>query len=331
MATLAANNLTLHDIAKQSLPNGAIETDLAEMLNQENEILDDMVWQEANGGTFHRSVVRAGIPEPTWRRFYEGVIPVKTEEAQVDEPLGMMEARSVVDEDLLKMSPNPAATRLIETKGIMEGFNQSFTQTLLYGDVSTSPSKFNGLMPRVSSLSAISGEQIVDAGGTGSDNQSILFVNWGPRTVFGIYPRGVPSGLSREDLGVQQVLDSNTPPRRFSAYEEIMKWKCGLVVRDWRHVVRIANVDKSNLIAQSSAAAILELMAVAIEKIPSNSGGRMAIYMSRTLRTMLRIQTMKQSNVFVTVGNEEGKPKMFFDGVPIRRVDQMAADETRVT
>lgn len=322
--------MTLSDIAKQTDPNGDI-TDVVELLAQDNEILMDMSWEEANGGTFHRSSVRTGIPEPTFRRFYEGVTPSKSTYAQIDEPLGMMENRSTVDAKLLDMSPNKERVRMNEAIGILEGFNQAFTQTLLYGDVGTSPAKFNGFLPRFDSLSASSGENIVDGGGTGTDNASILLVNWSPRTVFGVFPRGSKAGLSREDLGRQEVLDTASPGRRFTAYEEKFQWDCGLVVRDWRHVVRIPNIDKSALVAQSGAAAILELLAAAVDKLPSSMGGRPAIYMPRTVKTMLRIQCMKQSNVYLTLGQEEGRPKLMFDGIPIRKVDQMQADEARIT
>lgn len=332
MATaIASSNMTLMDIAAQTMPDGSIEKDVVELLAQDNEILSDMSWEEANGGTFHRSSVRTGIPEPTFRRFYEGVTPTKTTYAQIDEPMGMMENRSVVDAKLLDMSPNKERVRMNEAIGILEGFNQGFTQTLLYGDVGTSPAKFNGFLPRFDVLSAASGENVIDAGGTGTDNASILLVNWSPRTVFGIYPRGSKAGISREDLGRQEVLDTNSPGRRFTAYEEKFQWDCGLVVRDWRHVVRIANIDKSALVAQSGAAAILELLAAAVDKIPSSMGGRPAIYMNRTIKTMLRIQCMKQTNVYLTIGQEESRPKLMFDGVPIRKVDQMQADEARIT
>lgn len=329
MATaIASYNLTLLDIANQTDPKGQI-ADVAELLNQDNEILTDMTWEEANGGTFHRESVRTGIPEPTWRRFYEGVTPSKSTYAQVDEPLGMMEARSTTDAKMLDMAPNKERVLMNDSMGVLEGFNQAFVQTLLYGDVSSSPAKFNGLLPRFDTLSAASGENIVDAGGTGTDNASILLVNWSPRTVFGVYPRGSKAGLNREDLGNQEVVDSSG--RRFTAREIKYQWDCGLVVRDWRHVVRVANIDKSALVSQSGAAALLELMAAAVDKIPSSMGGRPAFYMNRTLKTMLRIQCMKQTNVYLTVGQEESRPKLMFDGIPIRKVDQMQADEARVT
>lgn len=331
MATaIASSNMTLADIAKQTGPDGDIQ-DIVELLTQDNEILADASWEEANGGTFHRSSVRTGIPEPTFRRFYEGVTPSKSTYAQIDEPIGMMENRSVVDAKMLDMSPNKERVRMNEAIGILEGFNQAFTETLLYGDVGTSPAKFNGLLPRFDVLSASSGENIIDGGGTGTDNASILIVNWSPRTVFCVYPRGSKGGIIREDLGKQEVLDSASPGRRYTAYEEKFQWDCGLVVRDWRHVVRIANIDKSLLVAQSGAAAILELLAAAVDKLPSSMGGRPAIYMNRTVKTMLRIQCMKQANVYLTIGQEESRPKLMFDGVPIRKVDMMQADEARIT
>lgn len=328
MSTLAATNPTLSDIAKLTEPNGGIVTDIGEILMQDNEILLDATMIEANGGTYHRHAQRVGIPEPTWKRYYEGVVPSKSVYATLDEPIGMMENFSQVDEDLLAHSGNPAQVRLHEATGILEGFNQSFCQTLLYGSVSTSPAKFNGVLGRYSSLSAASGENIIDAGGTGSDNASILLMSWSPRHSFCIYPKGSPAGLSRMDLGKQMLTDSGGERR--VVMEEQFKQHVGLCVRDWRGNVRIANIDKSMLVAQSGAAAILELLAAAVDKLPSG-GARHAIYMPRVVKTMLRIQCMKQSNVYLTVGNEEGKPKLMFDGIPIRKVDQMAADESRVT
>jgi hypothetical protein len=328
MTTLAASYLTMADIAKETLPDGSIEADVVNLLAQDNPILDDMTWEEANGGTSHRSVQTISIPEPQWVRFYEGVTPSKSGRAQVDEPIGRMKNRSQVDKDLLDMSPNPNLTRLNQAKDILEGFNQSFVSTLLTGASSTAPAKFNGIMPRFESLTGITGENIIDAGGTGSDNASILLVNWG-RRVFGIYPRGSKVGISRTDMGVQQITDSDNGGR-YSVYEEEFAWNCGLVVADWRNVVRAVNIDKSLLVAQTGAAAILELMAGMVDKLPSE-GGRPAFYMNRTLSTMLRIQCMKQANVYLTVGNEEGRRKIMFDTIPIRKVDQMQADETRVT
>jgi hypothetical protein len=331
MATLGATNPTLMDVAKLTEPNGGIVTDVVEMMTQDNEILLDATWQEANGGTFHRSSIRTGIPEPTWRSFYQGVLPSKSSYAQVDEPLGMMEARSQVDKDLADMATNRDQFRLIEAGGHIEGMNQSLVGTAIYGSVTTSPAKFNGLAPRFNLLSAASGENIIDAGGTSTDNTSIWLINWSPRTVYFAYPKGSSAGIQREDLGVN---NHARPPDggtgEFSAYEEKFTQKAGLVVRDWRHVVRAANIDKSNLVDETSAADILKLMTAMVHKLPSMAGGRLAFYTNRTVLTMLDIQAQAKANVYLTAGEEEGRAKISFRRIPIRKVDQILNTEARV-
>lgn len=332
MATLAATNPTLMDVAKLKEPDGGIVTDVVDMLSQDNEIFLDSTWMEANGGTYHRTAVRIGLPDPTWRAYYQGVQPTKGTYATVDEPLGMMEARSVVDKDLADMETNIQQYRLIEAGGFLEGMNQSLVGTAIYGAVSTSPAKFNGLAGRFNSLSAPSSENIIDAKGTGSDNTSIYIVQWSPRTAFFAYPKGTSAGVGREDLGVNNnAIPPDGSPGVFSAYEEKFTQKAGLVVRDWRSVVRIANIDKSNLVDEAMAADILKLLAIGIDKIKKVDGGRICIYTNRTVKTMLRIQTMSKNNVYLTVGNEEGKHKLEFDGYPIRLLDQLLNTEVRVT
>lgn len=332
MATLAGTNPTLMDVAKLKEPDGGIVTDVVDMLSQDNEIFLDSSWIEANGGTFHRTSVRIGLPDPTWRAYYQGVQPTKGTYAQVDEPIGMMEARSVVDKDLADMETDINQYRLIEAGGFLEGMNQSLVSTGVYGSVASSPARFNGLAMRYNSKAAASGDNIVDAGGIGSDNTSAYIVQWHPRTCFFTYPKGSNAGVSREDLGVNNnAIPPDGSPGVFSAYEEKFTQKAGLVVRDWRSVVRIANIDVSNLIDETSAADILKLFAIGIEKIKKVDGGRIAIYTNRTLKTMLRIQAMSKNNVYLMVGEEEGKPKLTFDGYPIRKLDQLLNTEGRVT
>jgi hypothetical protein len=96
-------------------------------------------------------------------------------------------------------------------------------------------------------------------------------------------------------------------------------------------VVRIANIDVSNLVGESSAADILKLMTKAVHKLPQGIGGRDAFYCNNTVLTMLDIQAQQKANVYLNVGEEEGRPKVSFRGIPIRRVDQLTLTEATVT
>ena len=52
MSTIGTK-LNLVDVASRLEPNGGIAT-IAEILNEKNEVLDDMIWTEGNLPTGHR-------------------------------------------------------------------------------------------------------------------------------------------------------------------------------------------------------------------------------------------------------------------------------------
>ncbi len=252
MAVLGQNGkVTLVDIAQATDPDGRI-ADVAELLTQTNEILLDMPWFEGNLPTGHKATVRTGLPTSVWRSFYQGVPPSKSQRAQIVDACAMLETRSEVDQDEANLNGNLAAFRLSEAKAFVESMNQTMADSLIYGNASLNPERFNGLAPRYSSLSAQNATNIIDAGGTGSNNTSIWLVVWGKETVHGIYPKGSKAGLNHEDLGTIDAFDANN--NRFRAYADWWQWKCGLHVKDWRYVVRIANINTANLVTETGAA-----------------------------------------------------------------------------
>ena len=80
MATLNKDALypTLASLAQQMDSKGNLITDIVEVLDETNEILADMVFQQANGDTHHKIAVRNGLPEAAWRILYKGVKPSKS-------------------------------------------------------------------------------------------------------------------------------------------------------------------------------------------------------------------------------------------------------------
>ena len=187
MSAVGTSVLTLVDWAKRLDPNGKTAA-IAEMLAQSNDILDDMSFVEGNLPTGHRSVIRTGLPTVYWRLINQGIPPSKSTTAQVDESTGMLEAYSEVDKDLAMLNGNTASFRLSESQAFIEAMNQEMAQTIFYGNSSTAPEEFNGLAVRYSSLSAVNGQNIINGGGSGSDNSSIWLVAWGPKpfTVFSL-------------------------------------------------------------------------------------------------------------------------------------------------
>lgn len=333
MAVLATTNLTLLDLANRQDPNGTIAS-VVEILNQRLEILDDMSWIEGNLETGHRTVIRTGLPEPTWRKLYGGVLPTKSTTAQVTESCGMLEAYSEVDVALANLGGNAAAVRLSEDIAFMEGFNQKVAQSLIFGNEGVNPETFNGLAIRYNDPTANNGENIINGGAAGgqTDVTSIWLVVWGDQTAHGIIPKNSKAGLQVRDLGEVTVENAPGGPTggRYQAYRTHMRWDVGMTVKDWRYVVRIANIDKSTLTKNASAGAdLVDLMVQAVEMIPNLNMGRPVFYVSRGIRSFLRRQiSNKTLNSTISLENIAGRHVVAFDGIPVRRLDVLGADET---
>lgn len=339
MATLANTSLTLADWAKRTDPEGRVPV-VAELLSQSNEILEDCVFKEGNLPTGERVVIRTGLPTVYWRALNQGIPNSKSTTAQVDEACGILEARSEIDKDLAMLNGNTAQFRLSEDQAFLEAMNQTQATTLFYGNPGTDPKQFLGLAPRYSSLSAANAQNILSAGGSGSDNTSIFLVVWGDNTVYCPFPKGSKAGLMHEDLGEQTVYNSDGT--RMQALSTRYQWKNGLVVKDWRYVVRIANIDVSDLIAQANtqastaSTAVIKLMARALYRIPNMSMGRAAFYMNRTVHSGLALAAMDKSQYVLKIEQgltQFGQPNSWlsFLGVPLRRVDALVNTESVVS
>ena len=340
MATLAAGQLTLVDWAKRLDPNGNVPA-VAELLSQTNDILEDAVFVEGNLPTGHRVVIRTGLPTVYWRLINQGVPRSKSTTAQVDESCGMLEAYAAVDRDLAMLNGNTAAFRLSEDTAFLEAMNQTQAGTMFYGNPATDQRQYLGLAARYGTISGAGNAQnILDAGGTGSANTSVYLVVWGENTVFCPFPKGSKAGLVHEHAGELTIYDSNNNP--FKALQTHYQWKNGLVVKDWRYVVRIANIDTATFAAMSGTQAttavatnILHLMTRALDRIPNFSMGRAAFYMNRSSFSLLRRLAMEKSVAALALQqgfDQFGTAKNWtsFEGVPLRRVDQILNTEARV-
>lgn len=335
MAALTATNPTLLDWTKSLDPNGQVAA-VVEILNQTNECNDDMTWMEGNLPTGHRTTIRTGIPTPTWRQYYGGTQPSKSRRAQVTVQCGMMTALSEVDYALANLGGNAAAFRYQEDRAQIEGMGQEFANTLFYGNAGTSPEEFTGFAPHYASLSgAESSDNVINGGAAGgqTDCTSIWLVVWSPSTVFGVVPQGSPVGLQVKDYGDVMVEDVDGSGGRARMYRSYYEWHCGVVIADWRYAVRIANIDKSLLVKDAASGADLpDLMFQAINLIPNMNMGRAAFYMARDTKTWLGRQTANLTKSSTLVSRDVGgKIVDYFQGVPIRRVDALAADENALT
>jgi hypothetical protein len=311
---------------------------IIEILSQTNEILNDMKFKEGNLPTGETATIRTGLPDVFYRLMNQGVPKSKSTTAQIVENAATLEARSEVDKDIAELNGDVGAFRLSEAEAFLEAMNQRMADTLFFGTASN-PEEFVGFSPRYNDLSETNAQNILDAGGTGSDNSSVWLIGWGDRTVHGIFPKGSKAGMDHEDLGLDDALDSNN--NRFRAYMDRFVWKNGLMIKDWRYAVRIANIDIPDLVAQSgsqadtAATAIIKLLSRAIDRLPSTSNVTLSFYANRTVISLLRVAALDKSQNAVMVEqslNQFGDTIFTtrFNGIPIRIVDRLTETEARV-
>lgn len=331
MATLGNKFIDLIDIYKMQDGRGQFNP-VIEILMEMNPILEDALAVECNKGTTHLHTVRSGLPSVTWGRLYQGVPNSKGRTAQVEDTTGFVEGLSTIDKRLLDLSTNEGAVRLSEAQAYLEAMNQEVASKLFYGDTASDPEEFMGFSPRFNDLSAANGNQIIDAGGTGSDNTSIWFVTWGDNQCCLLYPKGTQAGVQREDMGEQRVLDDNG--NAYYAKEEKFTWHVGLAVKDWRYVSRVANIDVSNM--QAGSVALYDFMRKAYYQLQNRrvAGGSLAIYCNRDVLEALDALATNAgaSDNFVRLKpmEIEGKEVMTYRGIPIRETDAILNTEARV-
>lgn len=349
MATLTTKSgaVTLLDWAKSLDPNGKVAA-VAELLTQSNEILLDMPFIEGNLPTGHRGSIRTGLPTAIWRKLYQGVPASKSQRATVEDSVGMLETRAEVDKDLADLNGNTAAFRLSEAQAFLEAINQTMADAVIYGDSSINPERFNGLAVRYNTISTGTSEvakNVISAGGSGNCT-SVWLVLWGENTVTGIFPKGSKAGLQHDDLGEYDAFDASG--NRYRAYGDRWQWKAGLHVKDWRFVVRIANISMTDLLGQSGTQAntaatwLPKLMVKALARIPYRGTGRAVFYASRTVKEMLAVGALDKSQNVLSIQQgfqQYGEVGPGFVaqggltvlGVPVRTVDRILETETALT
>lgn len=337
MATLVQTHLGLIDHYKSQDKYGR-NLPLIEILNQQNPVLQDAVMMECNSGTQHVHSIRSGLPEVTWGRLYQGIPNSKSKRAQVTDTTGFVRGISTVDMELLRLAGDNANNlRMQEAMGYMEAMSQEVSSTVFYGNTATAPDEFMGLAPRFNSKTASNGGQIIDAGGTGSDNTSMWIVTWGANTCQMLYPKGTMAGMERQDMGEQRVLDSSNNP--YYAMEEVFKQHAGLAVKDWRFITRIANIDVSEM--KAGNVKLFDFLRQAWYRnegskvnMRSPESGQMAIYCNRDVAEALdRLQTNAgASDSFIRLKPMEiqGKQVETYRGIPIRIEDALLNTESRV-
>jgi hypothetical protein len=313
---------------------------VAEVLNETNDVIQDAIVQRANDMTGHVISRRTALPAPSWVKIGAGWDATVGTLQQVRETIGQLKARYQCPKDLMDISPNPAKYRSQQERAYIEAMGQEFANTLVAGSTTAEPpEEFDGLRARYKTLATTDSAYVADNGGvagSGSIMTSIWFIQWTPGACYLIYPRNAEGGgIKKEDKGLVYTLadnSSNTPTIEYNnkqlwAYITEFEWRVGLCIEDTRTVKRLANISTNS--ATDSAT----LNEDNIIKVRNNfkTSGTIYMYCNETVFTQLQILAKDKSNVHWGPDSPFGKPQMYFLDMPVRRLDGITNTEAALT
>lgn len=324
---------TLLDVAKSTNPDGS-HAKIAELLTITNTMLEDLPYVEANGIISHRSTMRTGLPTSQTRRINQGVTPGNSDKEQQTDIVAEILQYAETDVSLVNSAKDATQFRFDEDKPQIMAMAQNIQRMGIYGNTVTAPDEFLGLAPRYGAISGSprNARNIIDAGGVTANNTSLWFVVPDPQVVHFIYNPNDVAGIHQMDKGVQTVFP--TSGGQFEAYQTVYKWVGGMVLRDWRYVVRVCNIDVAALAGAGGAgytgADITNLLVGAYNLVENMMYGEPLIYANRTVIAALdKLATSKANNAF-RPGEWFGKPATMFRNSPIRLCDSILNTEARI-
>jgi len=337
MAAKGAQFVSLLDVSKSK---DKVIGKVAEVLVQHNAALKDIPYTEMNEGTIHKEDIRSALPEVYYRKANQAIPAGKTTTEERSFTATHYESKSQMDIAVASRGgvDRIGYNRWNQAQGHLQSHALEHAALMLYGSPVESNMKTAGFFDIYSTLNPAEevSKQIIDAGGTGSDNTSILKVHWGSNSVFGVYPKGTKAGLSRIDHSPQNKLvqiygkDKFGNPGTFWGLEEQFMTDHGLVVKDYRQAVRIANIDTSELVLGNVD--ILDLMISADYKIDSKQNGQGVWYVNRTIEAALHKAALNKVGAGggLRFDNYQGEQVLMFLDCPVRRMDALLDSEARV-
>lgn len=326
--------VTFNDLRQRLNPNGQVDF-VMEVLAQSNAFMDRMVWMEGNLPTGNLTTQRTSVAQAELRRINAGVGIVKTTTEQITDTCCILEARSRVDVELLALQPDKEAFCRSEDAGILMGISNQIAGYFFYGDSTKNSKEFNGLAMRYNTLKGSAdktkpGHQVVSAGGSGSTNTSVWFVNLHDKGVVGIYPKGSQAGIKVRDLGERTVRDADD--KEYQALETLFTVKPGLAVRDIRAASRLCNIDVTTLMTLDSDAKRDLITKLVYTKNKLRNMDNTVMVVGDDMYSFLEAYLLDKNNVHVTrqdVG--QGGPLLYFGSAPVIKDDNIRTDEAKVS
>lgn len=340
--------LTLADLGKLEGPDGNLEfKDQVDMTWQANEVLQVLPWIPCNDKNKHMILQRVGLPTVYETMFHGGTLPSTGVDAQMWVPTAYFTSLEEIPKKMADDTGDPEGLRYQRSRGHYEAHAQNMASTIFYGNTLTDLLSFPGLAFMYSSTTALNGQNVLKAGGAGSDNTSLWLLGFGDDAVSGLYPNGSMAGLEHTYAGPawveNQGASAGTPytGKRELVYRDHYSWTAGLLNANWKWAVRICNISVNALVSGVNDANLIQLAESAVHRLPTTAVRtpdpnspvrRVAWICNRTIREMIDRQSRQQ----VAAGGQlryevvDGIQREIFHNIPMYTNDQITNSETLV-
>lgn len=318
-----------------------------ELIKPFNPIMEDALFTECNQGTKHLHSVLDGYPDATWGRLHRGVKASKASWQHAEDTTGWIESRSQIEERILELAKDPARQRLTSSVPFLKTLGLKAQSAFFYGNTDTQVEQIKGILPRMSNfatgipdpLKPHLANQVINGGGVGSDNASIVVVTWSDTGVQMLYPAGVKAGIKIKDRGSEAVDDGfgGTYYAKVTTFEQHL----GVAVSDYTSSGAVRNIDVSDLMA--GTVDIFKLMRKLKYRLAQtypmgSKHGRTAVYCNRTIAEAWEDQSSDRALInanpnYVPVKQAEFEGQMVktWNGWPVRITDGLLNTEAAIT
>ena len=332
MAGVGTNYVTLSDMSTQTDPDGSLASRIVSRVARQNDLISMLPFTKGNRSDGDQITNLTSLPTIGYIKINKAPTFSKAGHSQITNTVGIIKVLNKVDPELAKRYPNPEQYRINKDLAFTEAIRQQVASDVVYANKATTPEKFDGLAVRYGTVSTVRnnpGYYMIDGAGAGSDNMSIWLAKVGPEGLHGIVGKESEPGLTTKDKGVHWLPDASGNSMEWMVTE--FRWELGIQVANPGAVVRICNIDKSNLIAESSAADLSKLIFRAqelLEDVP----GQGVILCNKTARAHLAIQASTETTLGLTDKNATFAEKVpSINGMPVLLMDALTGAEAEIT
>ena len=338
MATLnLGQSLTLAELVRREDPDGGL-ADIVDVLSETNAIVGDTTWMQCNDGSSNQTTRVVSEPTGEERMYGQGVQRSAGVTEVINEPTSLLSAFSEPDADMLRNAAGGwQMARMSEDAMFLSGMLKTFASRIFDADRTANPLQILGLNTRTD-YNVLSSDYVFDnAQGNASataNKTSIYIIQWGPKKVNMIYPRGLaPDGtggspIKMTDYGENMVIDAlnTTNTAKYPAMQTWFQIAFGLSIEDPRMVKRIVNISTTNIDGVDDFSFDEDLLTDALTELEDGGMGAV-IYVNRTVKAQMVRRVNGKGNVNFTQESEGdgafARPILRFWGIPVKEVAQI--------